>query len=190
MKGKYRRRIKRFNPRFVALLSSLVLIIGMAAGATVAYLIDDTDAVVNTFTPAKADITVDEIFRNGKKEDVHVDNASDFPVYVRARVIINWLDENNNVLSTVPDDHVMTCTPGTDWTPAFAPNYTGYYYYAGKVAVNGSTSNLIESIEYQIPEGCTDRLQVEILAEAIQAEPANAVEEAWGSDAASAVGAK
>lgn len=175
MKGKYSRRQKRFNSRFVALLSSLVLILGLAAGATIAYLADDTDAVINTFTPGKTDIVIDEEFTGTTKSNVKVNLSSDsVNSYVRARVIINWV-ENGKVLAAMPEGYTQTIDmTNINWT-----RKGEYYYYNGVVAPGGATSNLINSATFTYPEGGKARLQIEILAESIQAEPAAAVKDAW-----------
>lgn len=186
MKGKYSRNHKRFNSRFVALLSSLVLILGLTAGATIAYLADDTDAVINTFTPGKTDIVIEEDFDGNTKSNVKVNLSSDSAnSYVRARVIINWV-ENGRVLAAMPEGYTETIDMNNiKWT-----QIGGYYYYNGVVAPGGATSNLINSATFTYPNGGNARLQIEILAESIQAEPAAAVKEAWGEPAASAVGAE
>lgn len=44
----------------IALLASLVLVVGIAAGGTLAWLIDDTDPVVNTFSTSDVDIDLNE----------------------------------------------------------------------------------------------------------------------------------
>ena len=176
MKGKYSRRTKRFNSRFVALLSSLVLILGLAAGATFAYLVTDTEAVVNTFTPGKTDITIDEEFDGTTKSDVKVSLTSDsVNSYVRARVIINWV-EDGEILAGMPEGYTETIDMnGINWT-----QNGNYYYYNGVVAPGGATTNLINSATFTYPEGGNARLQIEILAESIQAEPVSAATDAWG----------
>lgn len=44
----------------IALLASLVLVVGIAAGGTLAWLIDNTKPVVNTFTTSDVEIALDE----------------------------------------------------------------------------------------------------------------------------------
>ena len=176
MKGKYVKRHKRFNSRFVALLSSLVLILGLAVGATVAYLVADTDAVVNTFTPGKTDIVIDEKFDGTTKSNVKVNLSSDsVNSYVRARVIINWVEEGK-VLAEMPEGYTQSIDmDGINWTKK-----NGYYYYNGVVTPGEATTNLINSATFTYPEGGNARLQIEILAESIQAEPEAAAKNAWG----------
>ena len=99
------------------------------------------------------------------KEDVYVENMSDIPVLVRAKIVVNWIDpsRNNAVVATpVPaaDDYEISL--GSKWTPI-----NGYYYYNEIVPVDGETANLINSIKPVT--GSPYKLQVEIIAEAIQA---------------------
>ena len=57
----------------------------------------------------------------------------------------------------------------------------GYYYYTSPVAADDTTGVLIKScteITGKAPVGCN--LSVEIMAEAIQSVPEEAVEDAWG----------
>jgi len=64
---------------------------------------------------------------------------------------------------------------GNQWS-----EHGGFYYYNGVVGAKQSTSYLINSckpMEKKAPEGYD--LNVEILASAIQAEPAQAVKDAW-----------
>ena len=70
---------KRTNKRKAAvLLTSLVLVLVCAVGATVAYLVDTTREVVNTFDPAKVSCEVTETFENDVKTDVAIINTTGF----------------------------------------------------------------------------------------------------------------
>lgn len=52
----------KITKRSVVLLVAIALLIGCAAGGTMAWLIDSTDAVTNTFTTANVDIELTETF--------------------------------------------------------------------------------------------------------------------------------
>lgn len=56
-KGKY---ASNRSTKPVALLLALVLVLGIAIGGTIAWLTDDTDPVVNTFTTSDIEITLEE----------------------------------------------------------------------------------------------------------------------------------
>ena len=71
----------------------------------------------------------------------------------------------------------------TDWIKQESDAGT-YYYYKKPVAPDAETSKLIDSLR-QIagvtgPENGTYKLSVDILADAVQADPPEAVAESWG----------
>lgn len=168
----------------LAALVALVLILGAVVGGTLAYLAARTDAIVNTFNPAKVGITVEEIFKGSTKEDVKIKNNGDTEVYIRATYVVTWKDTAGNVYPTQPVE-------GTDYSIALNLSegwvqYGGYYYYTKPVAPDASTGVLITScapVAGRAPEGYF--LSVDVLASAIQSTPAKAVTEAWGVTPAS-----
>lgn len=171
------RRFWRDRPVVLA-ISVLVLVLGIV-GTTLAYLFTNTDSITNTFTVATAGITVDEKLENGVKNDVTIKNTGDVDVYIRARVIVTWKDDEGNVSATAPvagTDYTITYQTGTGWV-----EYEGNYYYTSSVAAGGPTGVLFtdcKPVEGKTPDGY--HLSVEILADSIQAKPENAVQEAWG----------
>lgn len=163
----------------LAALVALVLIIGAVVGGTLAYLAARTDAIVNTFNPAKVGITVEEDFNGRTKEDVKITNTGDTEVYIRATYVVTWKDAAENVYPEQPQsgvDYNISLNPKQDW---FC--YNGYYYYTAPVAPHASTGVLIDlctPVSGRAPEGYT--LSVNVLASAIQSVPAEAVGQAWG----------
>lgn len=162
----------------LAALVALVLIIGAVVGGTLAYLAARTDAIVNTFNPAKVDITVEENFNGSTKKDVKIKNNGDTEVYIRATYVVTWKDAAENVYPEQPQpgvDYTISLNPKQDW---FC--YNGYYYYTAPVAPHASTGVLIDlctPVAGRAPEGYT--LSVNVLASAIQSVPAEAVGQAW-----------
>ena len=168
----------------VTLLVSLLLLLGIAIGSTVAFLATRTAAKKNTFTPSKVSSQVTENFDGTTKSNVAVKNTGDVDAYLRATVNITWREDQNTADQTVTakvpkegDDYTITYS-GTGW----AQGTDGYWYYLTPVAPGASTGNLIESCTQlpgaEVPEGY--HLSVEIIASAIQSVPAKAVGEAWG----------
>lgn len=163
----------------LAALVALVLILGAVVGGTLAYLAARTDAIVNTFNPAKVDITVDENFNGKTKENVKITNTGDTDVYIRATYVVTWKDTDGNVYPEQPqpeDDYTIGLNPDGGWY-----HFNGYYYYTYPVASGASTGVLIDecaSVAGKAPEGYT--LSVNVLASAIQSVPAEAVGQAWG----------
>lgn len=178
-----RRRAQRSSSgrRGAAGLLALALAGALAVGGTVAWLSASTSAVTNTFEPGKVETTVVEETDDGVKDDVKITNTGDVPVYVRAKVVVNWVDVTTGAVSA------SAPASGTDYTAGFNPNggWTqgddGFYYYTSQVAPGASTGVLLtgcKPVEGKAPAGCV--LSVEVLDEAIQALPAGAVEDAWG----------
>ncbi|MBQ8603514.1 MAG: hypothetical protein IJ410_01535 [Oscillospiraceae bacterium] len=165
---------RRFSATAVCLLLTAVL----AIGGTVAYLFTSSATVTNTFNPVTNTNEITEELNGNVKENVKIKNTGSTDSYIRAKVIITWQDENNNVYPQLPQkDTDYTITAGSNkWK-----EYNGYYYYADIVAPGAYTENLIGSITpvtANVPEGY--ELHVEILAQSIQSTPDTAVQEAWG----------
>lgn len=163
----------------LAALVALVLIIGAVVGGTLAYLAARTDAIVNTFNPAKVDIRIDENFDGTTKENVKITNTGDTDVYIRATYVVTWKDAGGNVYPEQPQqgvDYTISLNLEQGWF-----YYNGYYYYTAPVAPHASTGVLIDlctPVAEKTPEGYT--LSVNVLASAIQSVPAEAVGQAWG----------
>lgn len=180
------RRMKKNTIRKpLILLVSLVIILSATVGSVLAYLVDTTQKVTNTFTPAEIEVSINETFSENSnvKSYVSIMNASDkikgVDAYIRAKVVINWQDAEGNVSGVKP-------AIGSDYTMVMGEKYAedwfigsdGLYYYKKVVAPGNSTSILIEQIEQKKKyEGYN--LHVEILAEAIQAIPQDAVTTSW-----------
>ena len=183
---------KKFG-KSIVLLISLLLIFTVAAGGTLAYIIDKSQAVVNTFKPSEVSCEVYETFNGTTKSGVYIQNVkdndglSDTEAYIRAAIVVTWKDAvGGNVYGKAPvlgTDYSLTINE-TGWILGA----DGYYYHKGSVAPGNNTSVLItEAKQLRACENTNYTLSVEILAEAIQAYPDNAVTQAWGSTAAGLV---
>lgn len=158
--------------RKTALILSLCLIFALAVGTTFALLKASTAPVENTFTAAKSDIKIDEDVTGGQKKSIIVKNTGTAVSYVRAKLVMNWVDENGNV-SAEPVNIMPSITD--NW---FLKD--GIYYYKMPVAAKDFTTNLLKTPITQdaAPEGY--HLEVTVLAESIQAAPSKAVQQSWG----------
>ena len=169
--------MKRINKKVILLAVSLMLILSAAIGGTVAYLIDQTGSITNTFTPANVTPEVTEDFDNKVKNNVKITNGGDIPAYIRVKVVVTWKDKDDNVYGVAPKLGTdYTWTSGSDkW---FLKG--GFYYYSEPVAAKGTTDVLFtecKPYDGKAPEGYN--LSVDIHAQAIQAEPTTAVISAW-----------
>lgn len=161
----------------VALVALLVLLCCTVAG-TLAYLVDKTPEVKNTFEPAKVTTAVDETFDGTTKSNVKIQNTGNIDAYIRVAVVANWIDEDGNVYggaTPVEGVNYTELNPENGWFEAS----DGYFYYPKAVAAQGETPVLFSTITQSgAPEGC--HLRLTILADGIQSEPADAVTQAWG----------
>lgn len=170
--------MKRMKMKTILALAMIAVVLTAAIGGTLAYLIAKTDAVVNTFQPGSVPIEIEEKFDNNVKSDIKIKNNkdSDTSVYVRVNLLCYWSDAEGNPAGrnawSLPDVNL-----GEGWITDGE-----YYYYADLIKPGDGTSALFsDSI---ILESVTDAKDtfyqtLDILAQAVQAIPADAVEEAW-----------
>lgn len=179
---KKRRKSKVRMNRATVLLMAIIMLVGVVAGSTVAYLITKTDDVANTFEYGKVSCRVDEDFTGGPtKRNVKITNTGNVDAYIRATYVVNWRDKDNNIVATVPAeyDYELKENPDGKWTKGL----DGYFYYLSPVGPGKSTEpSLLTCTVTKSPDNPEYWLSVEILATAVQSEPANAVTEAWGAN--------
>lgn len=168
---------KDSKPRFptnraAVLLLSMILLIGIAVGTTVAFLVARTEPIKNTFEYAKVSCEV-----TGSKESVQINNTGNTAAYIRATYVVTWRDADGKVAVSVPGGYSYTLTENlsNNWKKGT----DGYFYYTSPVAPGNSTLDSLPTCNVTYPDNPEYTLSVEILAEAIQSEPAEAVQQAW-----------
>lgn len=155
----------------------LAIFCALTVGGTTAYLLSAPAPETNTFDPAKVTCTVEETFENGVKADVGVRNTGNIPAFLRATVVINWVDADGKIAAATPME-------GADYTVTWGTNGwrkgdDGFWYYTAAVSPHGRTADLIEQAQpISTPDGYT--LRISIVASAIQAAPPAAAQDAWG----------
>lgn len=166
------RDILQKSGKAVTLMASLLVVLGLAVGGTVAILFDKTEAITNTFTPAEITTTVDEGTDKGVKSNVKIKNEGTTDAWIRAAVIITWQNEAGEVYGKAPvadTDYTITYDLANGWVKG----NDGFYYYTSPVAAGKSTGELITKCELKdganVPTGYN--LCVEILGSAIQSWP-------------------
>lgn len=173
------------TPKVILLVVSLLLVMVLSIGGTLAWLTAETKPVVNTFTPGEVTTTVVEDLNSGVKNNVQIKNdVNSVDAYIRAMVVVTWQDNDGNVYGTAPKegmDYTITWS-GTAENGGWFNGTDGYYYHKTPVKPEGSTSILFTNCKVNDgvtpPEGY--HLCVEVISSAIQAEPDTAVKEAWG----------
>lgn len=173
---------RNFNKiKKIGLLTSLLILATVIVGGTFAYLATKTTDVINTFTPANVPIEVVEKFDGKTKTDVKIQNDGNIPAYIRATYVVNWATETGEIWGTPPTAAEYTIDVNTDQWVKHSDGY--YYYVTGAVDPEDQTDNFINSCSLEDdvnPPESGYYLRVDILAQSVQSEPADAIEELWG----------
>ena len=172
--------MKRASKKTVLLLTSVFALILMSVGFTAAYYVDTSETVKNKFTAADPEIFINETkTENIKSDRVITNDASEnaVAVYVRARLVTYWQDEIDGELRTVPMPAGAEVSGGAVQSGWFVRD--GIYYYSQKLQPGVSSSVMLSPITVTIPDGSTAQCIIDVVAEAIQAEPAQAVQNSW-----------
>ena len=170
-----RRSARRHGGRPLALLLALILVVGAAAGGTLAWLTQTTETENNNFSYGTVSCAINENFTGTTKSAVSVTNTGNTPAYIRAACIVNWVDAQGNIAANVPADYTYSLfIPGDGWTEG----KDGYYYYNGVVDPNATTTGSLLTCTSHPADG-EYKLSVKVIASAVQATPSTAVNEAW-----------
>lgn len=150
---------KHNNKKVIATILAVVLVMGSIIGGTMAWLIDETDEVVNTFTYGDVNIDLDETDTELDNDDDDSTNEyemmpgqdieKDPKVTVKAGSEACWLfvklEKSENF------DEFLTYTIGEGWTQLLDENgeeVEGVYYrYQAEIAADG------EDAVYSVLEG-------------------------------------
>lgn len=157
----------RITKKQTALLC-IFLIIVLAVGGTLSYMLFKSEQLDNQFTPAEVACQV-----NVDGGSFDVTNKGTIDAYIRAAIVVNWMDDEGKVSGIAPvegeDGDYTIAVNSKDW---WKDSNTGYYYYKSRVNPLDVTKDLITS--YGLVAGAETptgyELCVEVVAEAIQAD--------------------
>lgn len=169
-------------------LISLILVVCVAVGGVLAILISQTKTLTNVFKPGHVTTTVVEEFDGEVKQNVAIKNTGNTDAWIRAAVVINWVDELGNVYGQPPVE-------GTDYTIVYdlangwVKGDDGFYYWTKSVksveqdSQNCTTGVLIKTCSPVQPSTAPDgyTLSVEIVGSGIQSVPARVFNGNWGA---------
>ena len=168
----HRRRNKKKKALYMFL--SIALLLTLAVGGTVAYVVARTAAVENRFGPGSVSSSVND---NGQ-----VTNNGNVDAYIRTAVVVNWMDANGNVYGIRPNYSISV---NSNWK-----QIGDFYYYTDEVAPNATTATAPVTVSVSgNPPSAAYSLSVEIVAEALQADGETdsgntpAYQDAWGISA-------
>lgn len=166
------------NTKTMLVLAMVMLVLACAVGGTIAFLIDTTDTVTNTFTPARVTCQVVEGEFEDRvsttKENVQIQNTGNTDAWIRATVVANWVDRNGKIVAPCE----VNLGEVSGWTAV-----GGYYYYNQIVPPTDKTSYLITSYKPTGgPEGA--HLEMTIVCQAVQSNLGNTADAAFTNAAA------
>lgn len=170
------RRKAHHTGRLTAMVIATALLLALAISGTVAWLTTKDAPITNTFNPSKVACEVTESFNGTVKSSVNVKNTGDIDAYIRVKLVTyrtNKQGQHIGGTATLPN-----FTLGANWV-----KFGDYYYYtlpveAGKTPATNLTDSMTLTAEYTDVDG--GRQAIDVMAEAIQSVPAEAVGQAWG----------
>lgn len=157
--------------RTAVLLIAVLLLISTAVGSTAAFLVTKTKPVVEDFAYAQVSC---QVTRSGNT--LGVKNTGTAQAYIRASYAVNWRDGEGIIAAVRPEGYSCDLDENQG---AWVDGGDGYFYYPYPVDPGGEAPSLL-TCSVLCPEDPEYTLSVEVVAEAIQSNPAEAAEEAWG----------
>ena len=168
-------------------IAATALCIVAAVGLTLAFMFKKAEKT-NQFIPAEVSCAVREKLDNnevdgtaavgGEKADVRVENTGNVKEFIRLRLVSYYVDANGDIVGTVSSQY-----PNLSLKNGWIDGANHTYYYPSPIDPGGMTEILCEPFtlgQMQLADGKTVYQVIEVIAEAVQAEPISAVQEAWG----------
>lgn len=156
------------------------------ASVAVAFMLRRAEAQID-FTPAVVTCAVHEKVNGAEvtgsaasgsvKSDITAENTGSTTVFLRLRLSACWVDAKGNTTGT------PSALPQITLRQNWLDGGNGLYYYALPVEPRQSTTALCEPMRMGTsvsPTGAAVYQQITVLAEAVQALPGEAAQEAWG----------
>ena len=115
--------MKKYINKKSIIIASVMLLLLVAVGTTLAYIFTETNPVENTFNPSKVACAVvennnpdenraDIVLNDSIKTNVQIKNTGDTDAYIRVAVVVNWMSEDGTkVWATKP----VKSTDGTQY---------------------------------------------------------------------------
>ena len=200
--------MKNCKRKYAVLLVCLLLTVAVVVTGTIAYIFTTSDPVTNTFKPVLPGIEIPEEMNDTIKENATIQNTGEVDSFLRAKIVVSWQNDDGEVYPSIPILGEAS-NPDADYTMVNGANWqkVGDYYYYNKIAAPGQPAVTEENDEIIYGTGVTEAdmliisaevigdapakgytLHIEILGQAIQAQPLDAVKEAWGMTYAEANG--
>lgn len=173
---------KRRSAAVIAVAAAVALV-----SVAVAFMLRRAEVQSDYFTPAVVTCAVHEKVNGAEvtgsaasgsvKSDITAENTGSTTVFLRLRLSACWVDAEGKTTGT--PSALPQITLRQNWLDAG----DGLYYYALPVKPGESTTVLCEPMRMGTsvsPTGAVVYQQITVLAEAVQALPEKAAQEAWG----------
>ena len=162
--------------KLTALVITTALILTAAIGGTIAWLTAKDTPVKNTFNPSTVACEVTENFNGTVKSNVNVKNTGDTEAYIRVKLVTYRTNDDGQHIGGTAE--IPAFTLGENWV-----QYGDYYYYtlpveAGKAPKANLADSMTLTASYTDADG--GHQSIDVMAEAIQSGPVQAVGQAWG----------
>lgn len=160
------------------ILLAILLVLLIACGAAYAYMFMRDDGNSTKFVPANVVCKVLKEESGSTITSIKVwsdkDSGSNIPAYIRVRLVTYWVDSKGDIVAKPSPS--LDFTPASGWMKSSGSNT---YSYATPIDPDAQTSELLLAPISQQVDGEYKQI-IDVFAEAIQADPGDAVEEAWG----------
>ncbi len=172
----------KFNRKIItAIAAALMLLIGISTYVTIAFMKRESKPITNKFVGTATAIEVSEDFNGTVKKNVTATNTGKASAYIRIQLESH---RENDAGNPIGGADLPTFTPGTGWLDAG----NGLYIYSKPVksgekpaaALIGSTGITLQ----QYTDDMGGKQVVTVVAESVQASPADAVKEMWNVNVA------
>ena len=130
-------------------LVALALVLCIAGGATLAFLMVTTPSLTNVFQYGHVTCAVQEEFDGTTKSDVSIKNTGDTQSYIRVKLVFTWKDKDGNVSAQpVTDQDYKMDLNKVDWFEK-----DGYYYYTKALTPGEVTAPIFTAVTFKADMG-------------------------------------
>ena len=151
---------------------TIVLVVLVTMGGVAAFFILQSQPITNTFVGGNTGCRITETVTGNVKKSVLLTNDGNFPVYVRVRLVTYWqTPEGAPAAKAAPELKLETTS---DWV-----RYGDCYYYVSPLQGSASVELLAKSLQMET-DGEGNIQVIDILAEAVQSSPSDAISQTWG----------
>ena len=172
------------NAKILGVLLVLTAVVVVISSSATAYMRKQSTVTEVTLTPAVVSCEVREQYTSPNKTSIKVANTSNIDVYVRVKLVSYWVNSDGEIVLQKPDDIVF------DYNNSSWVKHGDCYYYTKKVTAKQGDiatvtpddllkSGSVITLKTMVANNTTLYQAIDILAEAIQADPETAVESAW-----------